>query len=134
MDMRWQDEWKDANTNLRHENHSPFGEIRRFETKIGDLRESCRFDEKIFLGGGVGSEAGLFIVLRKVLYLDAESLSENLSVAYVRIQYFLTISQRNRDGKGCDWSSNKIISGNATLFDFGPYLLCMFLTLHIKDQ
>ena len=35
----------------RHENHSPFGEIRRFETKIGDLRESCRFDEKIFGGG-----------------------------------------------------------------------------------
>ena len=25
-----------------HENHSPFAEIRRFETEIGDLRESCR--------------------------------------------------------------------------------------------
>ena len=94
---------------LRNENHSPFGEIRRFETKIGDLRESCRFDEKIFMGWGVGSEAGQFIVLRKVLYLDTESLSENLSVVYVRIQYFLTISRRNRDGKGCDWSSNKIM-------------------------
>ena len=33
-------------TFYRHENPSPFGEIRRFETKIGDLRESCRFDEK----------------------------------------------------------------------------------------
>ena len=37
---------------IRHENPSPFGEIRRFETKIGDLRESCRFDEKCFLEGG----------------------------------------------------------------------------------
>ena len=37
---------------FRHENHSPFGEIRRFETKIGDLRESCRSDEKIFFWGG----------------------------------------------------------------------------------
>ena len=62
-----------------------------------------------------------------------ESLSENLSVVYVRIQYFLTISRRNRDGKGCDWSSNKIISGNATRFDFGPYLLCMF-TLHRTNK
>ena len=43
----------------RHENHSPFGEIRRFETKIGDLRESCRFDEKMFKGGegGVSTRA-----------------------------------------------------------------------------
>ena len=36
----------------RHENPSPLGDNRHFETKIGDLRESCRFDEKLFLGGG----------------------------------------------------------------------------------
>ena len=43
----------DANT--RHENPSSFDEICSFETKIGDLRESCRFDEKLFFreGGGV---------------------------------------------------------------------------------
>ena len=45
----------------------------------------------------------------KVPYVDTESLSETLSVAYVRIQYFLTIRRRHgpigrRDGKGCDWS------------------------------
>ena len=34
----------------RHENHSSLGEIRCFETEIGDLRLSCRSDEKIFLG------------------------------------------------------------------------------------
>ena len=39
---------------FRHENPSPFGEFRRFETKIGDLRESCRFDEKCFFWGGGG--------------------------------------------------------------------------------
>ena len=38
----------------RHENHSPFGEIPRFETKMGDLRQSCRSDEKIFSWGGHG--------------------------------------------------------------------------------
>ena len=63
-----------------------------------------------------------------------ESLSENLSVVYVRIQYFLTISRRKRDGKGCDWSSNKILSGNATRFDFGPYLLSMLFTLHRTNK
>ena len=31
---------------------------------------------------------GRFIVLCKVLYVDTESLSETLSVAYVCIQYF----------------------------------------------
>uniref|UniRef100_A0AAQ4S3N5 Nuclear cap-binding protein subunit 2 n=1 Tax=Gasterosteus aculeatus aculeatus TaxID=481459 RepID=A0AAQ4S3N5_GASAC len=36
----------------RHENPSPFGEICRFETKIGDLRESCRFNEFFFFGRG----------------------------------------------------------------------------------
>ncbi|XP_076876901.1 uncharacterized protein LOC143526132 [Brachyhypopomus gauderio] len=30
---------------IRHENLSPFGEIRRFEVEKGDLRESCRSDE-----------------------------------------------------------------------------------------
>ena len=63
-----------------------------------------------------------------------ESLSENLSVVYVPIQYLLTISRRKRDGKGCDWSSNKILSGNATRFDFGPYLLCTLFTLHRTNK
>src|SRR4029434_11327843 len=35
---------------VRHENPSPFGEICRFSATIGDIRESCRFDEKCFLG------------------------------------------------------------------------------------
>jgi len=39
----------------RHENPIPFGEIRRFETKIGDLRESCRSEEFLFWGRGGGS-------------------------------------------------------------------------------
>ena len=50
--MKGEREWGDDM--YRHENHSPFGEIRRFETKIGDLRESCRFDEKMFKGGEGG--------------------------------------------------------------------------------
>lgn len=38
-------------------NHSPFGEIRHFETEIGDLRESCSSDEKISFGeGGEGMD------------------------------------------------------------------------------
>ena len=37
----------------RHKNHSSFGEIRHLETKIGDLCESCRSNEKIiFVGEG----------------------------------------------------------------------------------
>lgn len=35
----------------RHENRSPFSEIHCFEYKIGDLRELCRSDEKLFFGG-----------------------------------------------------------------------------------
>uniref|UniRef100_A0A4W5QJ83 Glucosidase 2 subunit beta n=1 Tax=Hucho hucho TaxID=62062 RepID=A0A4W5QJ83_9TELE len=30
---------------------SPFGEIRRFESKIGDLHDSCRSNEKVWAGG-----------------------------------------------------------------------------------
>ncbi len=30
----------------RHEKHSLFGEFRRFETKIGDLHESCGQDSE----------------------------------------------------------------------------------------
>ena len=66
-----------------------------------------------------------------------ESLSENLSVVYVRIQYFLTISRRKRDGKGCDWSSNKILSGNATnglTLDLIYFVRCLLCTGPIKYQ
>jgi len=45
-------------TVYRHENPSPFGEIRRFETKIGDLRESWRSEGFLFWGGGGGQLAG----------------------------------------------------------------------------
>jgi len=45
----------------RHENPSPFGEICRFETKISDLRESCRSVEFLFWGrGGFNWPAGVY--------------------------------------------------------------------------
>ena len=37
-----------------HENHSPFGDIRRFEAKTGDLRESLDSMRKVFFWGGGG--------------------------------------------------------------------------------
>jgi len=46
---------------IGHENPSPFGEICRFETKIGDLRDSCRSKEFLFWGrGGVNWPAGVY--------------------------------------------------------------------------
>lgn len=40
---------------FKHENHSPFGKIHCFESKIGDLRESWTVDVmKNFFGGWYG--------------------------------------------------------------------------------
>ena len=54
-DQTWPEPWHTLQIFIRHENHSFFSEIRHFETKIGDLRESCRSNEKknIFWGGGM---------------------------------------------------------------------------------
>ena len=70
------------------------------------------------------------------MYVDTESLSENLFVGSMRIQYYLAIRRHNGDGKGWGWSTNKIISGITSPFDFVglPYLLSTLFTLHIKDQ
>ena len=72
------------------------------------------------------------------MYVDTESLSENLFVGSMRIQYYLAIRRRNGDARAGigPLTLTIIISGITSPFDFVglPYLLSTLFTLHIKDQ